>query len=493
MSDALSTLRALVAPKKGLQRIPFPLESYQHASPPLSAKRLLNLHAEQAPADARTQAALVSTAGMTVLRRLGTGPIKALNDELPGRIYVVSGTHLYRITAPGDIIDDMGDIGTPQLGTVPPYALMYTIAAGATAVVVCVPPKAYTASHNPGEPLNEITGTFPGAASVAFMDGYFVYTDFSNSARFFVTHLLDPTMYSALDFAYSDGLPNVLRRVVSHRGDLWMMGEGGLEIWYNAGAQDFPFRRQSGGVIAYTSASPQAVAKGDGSVFWLGLDEIVYRSAGYRAERISTHAIENIIHTFGAYGVASGFCYSQVGHTFYVLNFATRTLVYDCATKLWHDRASDAAGAGRWRPDATAHFGQQLFFGDSTSNKLFVAALDPYQGAREDDEPITRQLIFPPLWAGTKRAFCNRVEVELESGSGGLVDHAVTLDWSDDGGFIWNGGPRVMTAMLGAFNRRQRVFTTRLGSFHQRVFRLTFRGACTIYGMDADISPGAGG
>jgi hypothetical protein len=48
----------------GMRRIPFPLESYEHPSRPLSAKRLLNLMAEKAPADARTAAALVSTPGL---------------------------------------------------------------------------------------------------------------------------------------------------------------------------------------------------------------------------------------------------------------------------------------------------------------------------------------------------------------------------------------------------------------------------------------------
>ena len=55
--------QAAPAPAGGMQRIPFPLESYQHPSLPL-AKALLNLMAEKAPDDARTAAFLVSTPGL---------------------------------------------------------------------------------------------------------------------------------------------------------------------------------------------------------------------------------------------------------------------------------------------------------------------------------------------------------------------------------------------------------------------------------------------
>ena len=55
----MSDTQAQQAPAPGgMRRIPFPLESYEHRSLPLSAKRLVNLMAEQEPSDARTAAAL---------------------------------------------------------------------------------------------------------------------------------------------------------------------------------------------------------------------------------------------------------------------------------------------------------------------------------------------------------------------------------------------------------------------------------------------------
>ena len=53
MSDTLATLQQALGRKPGLQRIPLPTESYQHASKPLSSKLLINLHAEAAPTGRR--------------------------------------------------------------------------------------------------------------------------------------------------------------------------------------------------------------------------------------------------------------------------------------------------------------------------------------------------------------------------------------------------------------------------------------------------------
>jgi hypothetical protein len=486
-----------------MRRIPFPTESYQHPSKPLSTKFLQNFMAEKAPDDARSQVALVPTPGLSVNRLVGAGPIHAMNDDLPGRVYVVSGTHFYRLipqigSAPDFTVEDLGDIGTPATDVIPAYDAMYTIACGATAAVVCVPPNAFTCSHDPGSSLNQISGdTWPGAQSVAFHDGYHIFVSYENSARFFISHLLDPSNFDALDFAYTDALPNVLRRVFPYRTDLWMMGEAGVEIWYAAGASGlettpgtsfFPYRRRAGGVIPFAMASPQSVAAGDASIFWLAHNQVVYKTNGYQAVRVSTHAVEEIIRELNPYDLVSAFTYTEVGHVLYVMNWRTRTLVYDCATKQWHDRASDG---GRWRANATVHPGTMLWFGDVQSGAIFTSQVNSPLAGLEDITPISRQIVFPPLWAGASRAFCARVEVEMESGDGRLEDGTVTLDWSDDGGYSWHGGPRVMTAKLVEYNRRQRVFTTRLGSFRQRVFRLTLSGAATIYAVDAEITTGA--
>ena len=474
----------------GMQRIPFPTESYPHPSDPLSSKRLLNLYVESAPADSRTAAPLISSPGLLPQLVVGTGPILAVNDQYPGIWYMVSGGTAWRVrsTDAGLVADSLGGVGTTSGATaIPPYARMVTIAVDNISAVFCVPPNAYTCGHNAGDPLNALGGTFPGASTVTALDGYYVFSAYPPNGQFFISQIFDPLDFDALDYATADAIPNNLLRVVTHRSDLWLFGDSGIEVWYDTGAADFPFRRRPGGTLEFPASSYMTIGHGDGSLFWLGQQNIVYRTVGYQATRISTHGIEAKIREIGGgYTARSGYCYSQDGHIHYVLNFDGLTLVYDCATKMWHERSSAADGNGRWRAQWAVKYGDGVQFADNVSGQMWLGYMP---GTTDAGVPIMRQAILPPDWAGTRRAFCSRLEVEMESG-GDLSPGDVTLDWSDDGGRTWTGGPRVMHAGFGT-EFRKRVYTTRLGSFRQRSFRITARGHATFYAADADIQLGA--
>jgi hypothetical protein len=482
----------------GMQRIPFPLESYQHPSLPLSAKRVLNLMAEKAPDDARTPAFLASTPALVPwppVLTVGTGPVWAMNDDMPGRIYIVSGTHAYRLSFPivgGVTVEDLGDVGTADSGA-GSWTSFVTIAAGPTACVICVAPRAYTCGHDVGAPLNEIGGdVFAGATSVCYVDGYFAFSALGETSQWFISRLLDPTAFDALDFVFSDALPNVIRRVVSHREQIWTIGEAGFEVWYNAGSSGlettagtsfFPFRRASGGVVPVGTGSAMSVCRADQSIWWLGIDGLVYRSNGYKPLRVSTHAIEAIIgnNLVGLYALT----HPYRGHWFYCLTtLDNRTLVFDVATGAWHERSTSVDGVGPWSTISAAVDDNSIkLFGDRTTGALYTL------GMQADDAGVAvlRQATCPPIWANTRRAFCARAEIEMEVG-GAQSPGNVTLEWSDDGGRTW-GPTRTMSA--GAPSElRKRVYTTRLGSFRQRVFRISTHGLTRLYALDADIQAG---
>ena len=484
MSDAttLATLQQALTPKTGMQRIPLTLETYQHVSPALSSKLLYNMFAEQQPADARNAVALLPTPGLSTFVNVGSGPIHAVNDDLPGVIFLVSGTHFYMVNPATLAATDLGDIGTPSGGFTPDQRL-YSIAVGPTAAVVCSPPNAFV-SAGPGAPVAQITTTWPsyGASSVAFLDGYFAFTGQMSPSFFFITRLEDPSAVDALDFAALDGFPNAMTKVVSLGADLWFGGASGWEIWYDAGNADFPFRRRPNGLLQRTLGVAMSVARGDESIFWYSADNRIYRTSGYQEQRISTHGVEASLST----GISSAYIYNQRGHVHYVLNLGDRSLVYDCLTKVWHTASSAADGTGPWRGKCcTANTGFPLI-GDAAAGRLLQA--DPDLSTDLGVEP-RRQVVLPPLYGGTKRAFCARLEVEMEVGTVHSPP-SVVLDWSDDGGITWDGGPRTM-AVGSSSNYRTRVYTTRLGSFRQRVFRLTAQHALSVYAVDADIVVGA--
>jgi hypothetical protein len=489
VSDTASALAA--APKTGMRRIPFPLESYQHNSPALQHKRLVNLMAEAEPADSRTAAALVPTPGMDDTgERLGGGPINAMNCDIAGVLYAVSGGSFFRrsVSVGGTLtITDLGFVGFPSLPDYPQHILS-TIACGPTACVVCVPPNAFTCAHD--GPLNQIGGDFSGARSVTYLDGYFVYT--AEDGRFFASRLFDPLDYDALDFAYADADSDIVRRVMSLGGLLWFIGDRSVEIWYDAGSSGlettpgisfFPFRRQSGGVIQHGTLSAKTCAIADGSLFWVTADWMVMRSVGMKAKRISTHAIEDLLRFIPLTDINNAWAYSQNGHTFYVLDLTSRTLVYDCATQVWHERASSVDVTGGWRCTGPQLSSINQIFAERTTGRL--ALLNPEVG-QEFGTEVARQYITPPLWADTNRAFCSRLELEME-----INEAPVTLEWSDDAGITWS-APRVLTRS-GATRRTQRMVTTRLGSFRERMFRVTTVSRATFYALSADITAGVGG
>jgi len=434
-----------LAPKAGMQRIPFPVESYQHVSSPLADKLLLNFYAEQAPFDARNNVVLMPAQGLTTAFGVGLGPVVAMAVG-QGRLYVVSGTHFYRVsgTSGSPTIEDLGVIGAVGAPS------FVSIAVGTTAVVVCVPPNAYTCGLNPGDPLNQIGGTFPGATSVAYLDGYFVFTHPTEPSEFFISNINDPLNYDALDFANADAAPNALHRVVTYRTQLWFIGEYGIEVWYDSGDADFPLRRMPGGFMREGCSNGSTVAIGDNSVWWIGTDGVVYRNENFLARRVSTHAVEWAIGQSGELNASRGLCWLENGHSFYGFTIGNRTFCYDCATKVWHNRASSADGSGDWRPLSVQHWGGNTYYGDSRSSSIFATSLTTMT---EDGTPLFRRAVLPPLWAGTARGFCSRLEVETEVGTA-MASGTVTLDWSDDGGTTWVGNRALSLGAAGALRTR---------------------------------------
>ena len=473
-----------LAPKAGMQRIPFPVETYQHISSPLADKLLLNFYAEQAPFDARNNVVLMPCPGFATQFGVGAGPIAAM-AVAQDMLYVASGGRFYRVRANASApptVEDLGPIGTPSATGIPTFV---SIAVGTTAVVVCVPPNAFTTGLTAGAPLNQIGGDFPGATSVAYLDGYFVFTHPTDTTEFFISAINDPLDYDALDFAHTDAAPNILRRVVTFRSQLWFLGETGIEVWYDSGDADFPLRRMPGGILREGCGNGTSVAVGDNSVWWLGTDGIVYRSENFLARRVSTHALEWVIRQTNPLLAVRAVFTVENGHSFYALTLGgNRTFVYDCATKVWHNRASSSDGTGDWRPAAVQNWFGANFYGDNRSNAIFATALNVMT---EDGAALFRQAVLPPLWAGTARGFCSRLEIETETGTG-MASGTVTLDWSDDGGTTWVGNRPLSLGAAGEL--RKRLYATRLGSFRQRMFRITTMGSPTVYGIDADVTAG---
>lgn len=468
-----------------MARIPFARQSYALDSLPASAQRLVNLYPEQLPPEARAPWILRSTPGLAPVAACGPGYVRAM-EAAGGKLLVVSGDQVWRWTEGEPAPTMLGNVGTGGPATV---------AVGATHAVVCTPPRAWAYRYDTGAFTEIPQGdgyAFPGASSVCWLDGYFVFTK-PGTGEFFASALENPGVYDALDFATAEGVPDVLVRAVADHNELWLFGQGSVEVWYDAGDADFPFRRMAGGVLRPGCVSAASVAKLDNGLVWLGQDGIVYRAQGLQPQRISTHAMERALAGYGGLGDATALATSHDGHQFYVLTVPGApagnggglgaTWAYDAATGLWHERASAAGGTGRWLGNAAAQFGQVALVGDGGSGTLFRQARDL---GTDNGVVVSRIATLPPLWADGRRAAMHRLELELETGAPG-GSGTVLLDWSDDGGRTWTAPRPAATGLPGdtAQAPLPRAAWTRLGLFRQRVLRFSTTGRCTLYAADA--------
>ena len=295
--------------------------------------RLINMYPESTPDGGKTAAYFQRVPGILTYVTLGvTGYIRGM-WVVKGVLYAVAGSQLISITTTNTSV-----IGTGITGTGP-----VSMVDNGTQIFIAANPDGYiynintTAFAKIGDP------DFPGAVTVGYINGYFVFNE-PNSQRVWVTELFDGSSIDPLSFASAEASPdNVVSLIVDHK-EIWIFGNNSTEVWYDAGQPDYPLAPIQGAFIETGCAAPYSVAKMDSSVFWLGTDArgagMVYRARGYQPQRISTHAIEYAIQSYGTLSDAIGYTYQQDGHMFYVLTFPTAnvTWVYDASTQMWHQR-----------------------------------------------------------------------------------------------------------------------------------------------------------
>ena len=427
------------------------------------ASRLVNMYAEEA--GGKSQVMLHGTPGLVLDTTYGVGPVRGIH-YMAGLRYVVSGASLYN--AAGDVlgaIDGTGKVALANNGT------QLVVVTSATTGYV------YTVSGG----LVQITDPdWPGATSVDYLDGYFLFTE-PDSGIFFISALNDALDIDALDFASAESAPDDLVRVFVDHREVWLMGVDTCEIWVNTGSQDFPFERQPGAISEKGLRGKFTVTKNDNSIYWVDRDGIVRRAAeGYSPLRISTHAVEHAIAS-GDLDNAEAISYVQEGHEFYALTVpGAGTFVYDSATQLWHERES--LSQGRWRASGFARNAGVQYVGDYLNGKVYSLDLDTYT---EDGTEQVAEMLFPPLQADGERFRLSSVRLDMEAGTANAPN--VMLQVSRDGK-TWSNEEWQEFGDVGQYTRR--VVWRRLGQYdtcHLR-FRISDNAKRAVFAAYAVIS-----
>ena len=375
--------------------------------------RMVNLFPEAIPEGGKEPGFLNRAPGLKLLANMGDGPIRGL-WQFGGYGYAVSGETLYkidsiwRVTAIGTVAGSSGPVSMSDNGT-----------------------QLFIACNGPSFIYNSLTlafaqitdPDFPGAVTVGYLDGYFVFNE-PNSQRLWITQLLDGTSIDPLDFASAEGSPDGLVSLIVDHREIWLFGTNSVEVWYDAGTSPFPLVPVQGAFNEVGCIAAFSVAKLDNGLFWLGADArgkgIVYRANGYTAERISTHAVEWQIQEYGNLSDALAYTYQQDGHSFYVLIFPTAntTWVFDVATSLWHERAAFINGSfTRHRSNCQMAFSGEIVVGDHELGNIYAFDLEVFSDAGAVQKWLRSWRALPVGTNDLKRTAQHSLQLDAETGA----------------------------------------------------------------------------
>ena len=520
--------------------------SYVIRSVNAADNRMVNLYPEVIPEGGKEPAYLQRCPGLSLKTTVGSGPIRGL-WSLGNYLYVVSGNEFYKLDSNynfvggdellleggGFILLENGnsislESGSAYIGLVSGTGPV-SMTDNGTQIFIAANPDGYIYNTATNEYQQITDPDFPGAVTVGYLDGYFVFNE-PNSQRVWVTSLLDGLSIDPLDFASAEGSPDGLVSLIIDHREAWLFGTNSVEVWYNSGDADFPLTRIQGAYNEIGCIAPYSVAKMDNSVFWLGADPrgqgVVYRANGYTGVRISTHAVEFAIQSYGNLADAVGYTYQQDGHTFYVLNFtnADTTWVFDAATGAWHERAGFRNGDfKRHRGNSHARFNGDPVIGDYQNGRLYAFDLDVYADAGAAQKWLRSWRALPTGGNDLKRTAHHSLQIDCETGVGlngyDLYDEVylgtellqilqtengediildlnattganpqLMLRWSDDGGHTWNGERQVSMGRIGQYGTR--AIFRRLGmtlKLRDRVYEISGTDPVKVAIMGAEL------
>lgn len=466
--------------------------SYTLDSYGIDAQRLVNWYPkinEMGKGKSDEVAALIVTPGLLKLATVGSGPIRGSYRATNGFLYVVSGNKLYYVNSSWEALE-LGELAT-STGAI-------DFADNGTTLLLVDGPNGYwhTFSSRTITKIND--SAWSGSTKVDYIDGYFLFND-PDSGKFYISGINSISL-DALDFASTDGSPdNIISTQVNHR-EVWLFGENSIETWYNTGDADFPFSRISGGFIEMGIAAAFSAAKIGRYTFWIGKNKegqgTVYAAQGLAPQRISTHAVELAIQSYGDISDAVAWTYQQNGHSFYVLNFtsANTTWVYDLTTRLWHERAYFSGGQyQRHRANSHAFAYGVHVVGDYENGNIYQLDDKTFS---DDGQEIRRMRTAPHISNGIKRIRYSSLQLEVDTGEGlseGSLetDPKIVLQYSDDGGSTWSNDKVASLGKIG--KRKTRVIWRRLGMSRDRIFRIILSDPVKANLIGAELSAQAMG
>lgn len=445
-----------------------PLHSggYSGDSVNLSSLRCVNLYPEKIIGDS-SAVSLIGTPGLTKLTTVGTGPHRGIIEHL-GNAYFVSGNEVIKY--------DVNGVKTTLSGTLSTTSGIVSLSSNGISggqFTITDGDKGYTCN---GTTVTEITDPqyLADPTKNCFIDGY-TATVFDNTDFFMLSDAYDSTSYTTTFKARGERDPDKLKNVAANNRQLWLFGETTTEIWYNSG-NTMPFDPLPNGFIEIGIHAPNSLANiGNLGLIWMAQDKKgrgqIIHALGFQSRELTTPTILSEWRTYSRLDDAIAFTYQEVGHTFYVLTFPTanRTWAYDLTTDLWHERNRNQIG--RIRAASHIYFNGKHIVGDFENSNIYEMGVDSYT---DNTDYIQRYFTTAHAEEDGNTVRHNYIVLEAEVGvglaNGQGSSPQIWMDYSDDGGHLFNNKRYASLGIGGAFT--QQIMWPFLGNSANRVYRI---------------------
>jgi hypothetical protein len=306
------------------------------------------------------------------------------------------------------------------------------------------------------------------STNFTYKDGYFIF-DRSGTTQFFISALLDPTTFSALDFGSASEDSDLITRVFSANDQLWLLGQRSVEVFQNTGNADFPFEQIQGANNTTIGCPAEFSAiKAYNSIIFLGSDGNIYQSNGYSLVPISTPPVYERIAEMSDISDARGYIHPERGDWWYTITFPTGDLTFTCnlRTKQWHRR--NTINNNVWSADYIRHANDQRTF-CAIGNKIYQIDPAAYDDAGTEMERIWTTAVIEE---NDKNIIHHEIQPQITTGTVPLAESqtpVVEISYTDDGGFTYSTARSVSLQANAVYGRK--VASRGLGNSKRRHYR----------------------
>ena len=383
--------------------------------------------------------------GLTAFATLALGPVRSIPFVNSGKVYVVSGSTLYRVNSAGTV-ETLGVVGGSGKAKIKANAVpgdnQICILNGAGQGYI------YT---NLGGVVQITDADFFPTTSVTVLDERFW---FSRDGRneFFGSETSDGTSYAALTFGSADESPDPVVAVIQKKSALWVVGTEGVEYFQRFNDVDFPLRAVKGGTKEFGIIAPDSLAEVNDYFAYLADDRTIRLMQGTQLTEISDLEFQLKVKSFSVVDDAFGFFVDGPVHSIYYITFPSEgyTKGFDTKTGLSHQRKSD--GLDVWRVNGAVKFGAKIICGDSQTGMLWE--LDATN--RTENGTLIRTKLVTPSVSFAKNVTISSIEIDMEVAQ--TTDPAITAEmmvyYTKDGGKNWINKGVVPVGKFGEHGKR---------------------------------------